>query len=422
MSCRKMARAVFRVTVSGLLLAACNTDTSGLESEANPITDDTPSASGGGSQGIGGGLIGIDPLGGGGPAGETCAEVSAEATTRVRPMDIILIVDNSGSMTNEIESIQSNINVNFANIIENAGVDYRVILLARHGEAILDQSICIGPPLSSSSCSPAPKTPGLNPGKFYQYNTEVSSLDSLCVAIDGFTAPAALAPDGWSAWLRPDSVKVFVEITDDEAMCSTGSFDGGTKKAPKPPHLVAEQFDNLLLSLPGSPFGSPGNRNYVWHSIVGVEANAAGTPYAPADPLVTSECPSAVRSGAGYQHLSMLTGGLRFPVCSVESYDAVFQEIAKGVVDGAQIACEFDIPTPESGEQVDLDKISLHYAPGDGSASSTFGKVDGAEQCAEDSFYIDGNVIHLCETACELVHGDDSARIDILFGCLADIE
>src|SRR5262245_41447423 len=61
--------------------------------------------------------------------GGSCADVVVEASTVKNPADIIFMVDNSGSMTDENAAIEQNINVNFAAIMGSSGVDYQVIMI-----------------------------------------------------------------------------------------------------------------------------------------------------------------------------------------------------------------------------------------------------------------------------------------------------
>ena len=67
-------------------------------------------------------------------ADAACAQqkVRAEHGSR-RPVDIIFVIDNSGSMADEIASVRKNIQTDFASIIEDSGVDYRVIMVSRFG-------------------------------------------------------------------------------------------------------------------------------------------------------------------------------------------------------------------------------------------------------------------------------------------------
>ncbi len=263
-----------------------------------------------------------------------------------KPVDVIVLIDNSGSMTEEIVGVQKNINTNFATILDGSGLDYRVILISRHGKASSGQSVCIEAPLSgipAGGCTTPPAKPVNNPSKFYHYSTEIGSLDSLCKIISTFTAPDEfmLAPNGWSEWARPEAFKVFVEITDDHASCGAyldkNTVVGGGEAATK--------FDTDLLALSPAQFAAGASRNYAFYSIVAMAYNNPPTdPYEPTDPVLTTKCPTASNSGTGYQALSVLTNSLRFPLCDTTSYDVVFKAIAQGVIEGAKVSCDFPIP------------------------------------------------------------------------------
>src|SRR4051812_6504961 len=95
-----------------------------------------------------------------------CATQSATATLSKKPVDVIVVIDNSGSMTQEIVGVQANINKNFATILDKSGLDYRVIMVSRHGSASGAQSVCIESPLSGipvGGCAAPPKQPVNNP-------------------------------------------------------------------------------------------------------------------------------------------------------------------------------------------------------------------------------------------------------------------
>jgi hypothetical protein len=65
------------------------------------------------------------------------------------------MLDNSGSMSDELQAVEDNLNLNFASILANSGVDYRVILLSRHRREVRDESgesstsVCVTTPLSA---------------------------------------------------------------------------------------------------------------------------------------------------------------------------------------------------------------------------------------------------------------------------------
>ena len=90
--------------------------------------------------------------------GGACAVVTGDATLVKRPMDIIVSIDNSGSMAGEINAVIARINTDFAQIIEASMIDYRVIMVSRYGHlnytlGETNFSVCIGPPLGSAACT-----------------------------------------------------------------------------------------------------------------------------------------------------------------------------------------------------------------------------------------------------------------------------
>src|SRR5690606_34903046 len=119
-------------------------------------------------------------------------------------------------------------------------------------------------------------------------------------------------------------------ITDDGVSCSAGSWSYNDGNNAGSGQTAGQQFDADLLARDPAMFGSADQRNYVWYSIVGLGANPnnPNKSWDPSEPITTSECSTAADPGTGYQALSILTGGLRFPVCEGQGFDVVFQEIA----------------------------------------------------------------------------------------------
>src|SRR5690606_30087551 len=134
---------------------------------------------------------------------------------------------NSGSMGQEIAGIQSNINVNFAQILENSGLDYRVIMVSRFGNDS-GEDVCIEAPLGGipqGGCEPPPAKP-VNGERYFHYSVSIGSHDSWCKLLRTYDANLkdeyGFAPNGWREWLRPDAFRVFLELTDDGVSCSYG--------------------------------------------------------------------------------------------------------------------------------------------------------------------------------------------------------
>lgn len=349
--------------------------------------------------------VGTDPA----LADEACVGTTAEASPgELSPVDIIIAIDSSGSMNGEIDQVELNINENFADILGASGIDSRVILVADYppGEK---NTICIRQPLSTDDCAdPLPDEPGHNPPSFFHYDTMVDSHDAFEVLLDSYAAgdEHGLLPDGWGAELRTEALKVFLLISDDR------------------PNETAGWFDDQLLALAPEQFGDASARRYIWHSIIGLAFKSpppGSDPWLPTDEIVQEECEPGSRSAAvRYQQLSVLTGGLRFPLCDNDSFDAVFQEIAAGVIDAVQLPCRLTPPEPPAGEALDLNGVVVVYTPGGGAPASLV-RRDGADACASGGFYLDGSAITLCPSTCTEVHEDEQGRLDLHVACAGDL-
>jgi hypothetical protein len=360
-------------------------------------------------------IVGLPTAGSAGSGGsggvESCATQKADAAIVRQPVDIIVVIDNSGSMQDEIDAVERSINVDFANVLQASGVDYRVILISRHEKAGRDTSICVTAPLSSNAtCPPVPDQPAFSE-HFYQYSLKVDSLNSLELIIGTYHGATPdefkLAPMGWSAWLRPTAQKVFLEITDDNST-----------------RMTSADFDSKLLALSPENFGTSAQRKYVFHSIIGIGEKPKPTDaWLPSEDIQQSLCTgnadTVENPGVVYQELSRLTGGLRFPICQFNAFDTVFQTIANNVASHAGIACSFAIPPAPPDRELDLAKVAVSYDAGDGSATKTYGQAMSAAACVPDAFYIDmaSQQIELCPDACAAAQGGLKPTINVLFTC-----
>lgn len=382
---------------------------------------------GGASTGSGGGGI---SLGGNTNAGTTgnagaCAIATADAELTTVPVDIIIVLDNSGSMHEEMGAVERNINENFATILTSTGVDYRVILLSRHrqgarttGETEANTSVCVTQPLSGLAACPA-DLPVFS-DRFYQYGEKIESFDALNWVLDAYDEPpakkalAALAPQGYSPWLRAGAKKVFLVLTDDNE---------GNSGDDNP--LTIDQFLQGLSQLSSAHFGSAEAPTFVFHSIIGLLEKPDPTQaYLPTEPVQTAKCTGNAASipdaGSLYQELSIKTGGLRFPICQFPGYDAVFRRIAEDVTLKTALRCDFEVPTPPAGTTLELDKVAVNQVRTNGSKIK-LGQAANPEQCQADAFYIQSNRVWLCPEACDAVKADVGADVEVLFTCESQI-
>ncbi len=310
-------------------------------------------------------------------------ECSATSTNMTRAkIDIVLVVDTSGSMKEETEQIKANLTT-FATSIGNMALDYRVVVIGQKPITwigITTPGLCIAEPLAGPKCADKPPS-------FHHLNYQVDSWSSLRILLDKFPT--------YSQWLRPDVPKLFIEVTDDN---ETG--------------ITAEDFDKQLLAKSPELFGTESARNYTFHSICGWQP---GTDY------VTGEkCGTAATTGEQYQRLSQLTDGTIASVCETD-YSPIFSNLANGLV--ANLGCEFEFPKAENGV-ADPTKIVVKYTDGAGVTSALTQVTDPAKCNANpNAWYYDDNVaptqIVFCPSTCEGPGKNTAGKLEIAVGCLA---
>ena len=309
-----------------------------------------------------------------------CVQTTLGAQQVARPVDVIFVIDNSGSMTDEIFEIEQQVNINFANIIEAAGIDYRVALLSRYGPNTLsaegtsaaervepgrEADVCVAQPLGGAPdsdgdgrCDAFPTAP-LNGVNFKHFSTFINSDDGPCrflEALDGLASGGTTLRQ----YLRPQAVKIVVFVSDDDIECTATDLDLGglqlalVSRAPRTSN-VAIPFEVALQRVAPELFGAaPDSRNYSIWSIVGQAPynptvdDPFGDP-APSNQALAPETPNvcgedAVNAGRGYQAMSLRTGGYRYPSCS-DDYTKMFRLISKGSFLGRMSRVSFKFPT-----------------------------------------------------------------------------
>jgi hypothetical protein len=337
------------------------------------------------------------------PKEEACQSVVPDPSLPARLVDIIMVVDNAGSMVEELAAVQSNINVNFAQRLDASMVDYRVILLSDYGEPST-KGLCFPAPLGGLPCSPLPSQPANGP-QFFHYDVKVDGLNSLSLLLStyGSTDGNSYALGGWKTLLRQDSLKAFIEITSGD------------------PSMVAAEFEAALLATtPTGTFGDATHPNHIFHSIVGVAPNDPPTePWLSTDPVTSVKCASAIGAGLEYQHLSIRTGGLRFPVCELSSYGAAFQALAHDIGQATTVQCDFTAPPPPSTGQR-YGRAYVEYTPTVGPVEYFLPAADPSA-CSASGFLRDATSdgISLCPQACARLRADATAQISVLYACVS---
>ena len=245
--------------------------------------------------------------------------------------------------------------------------------------------------------------------------------------------------EAWRDWLRLDSFKVFIALTDDDPSSFNCAYAASTctdtcegcagdcagwcpmfqcpTYADRPAEWGGEDFAaELYKLLPAGMFGTPEEPWWVFHSIVPVTRQLA--PDEPVTPL-TDVCNysgnTGETSGVEYQKLSRLTGGIRFPSCDTD-YSPVFETIAGTIL---PLACKFNLKSTDLGTP-DPDKTNVMIDFNDGLGPQTI-PMDSTAPCDGGAdgwqWEVEGEVVVLCGQACEDLKGSPDAVVTITLGC-----
>ncbi len=316
-----------------------------------------------------------------------CASESAEAELVTLPVDIIIAIDNSCSMDAEIAATNNNINQEFAQIMGNSGLDYRVVMFSRRGTQATSSwyPVCVKAPLGDANCGTSCGPGNTTCPRFLAVDQTVNSRDALSLL------STQSQYNKFNHFLRPNSQKYFLIITDDNSDISASSFD-----------------QRLSQLTPQYNLG-----DYVLHAIYGYENK--------------TECPSLAAVGSVYSTLVTNSGGTRARICDSD-WKATFNQMAQAVVSGSKLACEFNVPTPPPGKTLSASSVSVLYTPGGGGTPETLTRVQDAGSCPASgtkAFYFDDNTkptkVHICPSTCPTLQNDTAGKVQVLFKCKSSI-
>lgn len=311
---------------------------------------------------------------------DACQSLDQVSGIGLQPADIIVVVDNSGSMDAEAGFVQANMNA-FSSAIFLANIDAHVVLISADNSS--DAGICMAQPLGSGACPDDNNLPG-----YMHIIDGVGSNDALQKIIQHHAT--------WAPQMRATANKHIIVITDDDSDLSAGDFN--------------QQF--LALD--------PTYAGYKAHAIA-----------SPEDPVVaclaqTTCCPFIPLSAAlsqEYIDLAALTGGIFGNLCEQE-FGPIFTAVAEQVIQGSSLACEYAIPPAPKGETFDPGEVNVGFFDSADVSLLELGYVDGAAACAGvgNGWYYDDPVapttILLCPQTCDQVQGfPPMSRVSIQFGC-----
>lgn len=306
------------------------------------------------------------------PPIDECARDVTMAETRSRPVDIIWIIDNSGSMSEEAMIVQDNINA-FAASIGASGIDYHVVVMTRAG------FVNVPPPLGTDAM------------RFRFADVDVQSSDGLTDLVANFSA--------YSDFLRPEAVTHFIAVTDDES--SMGWMD------------FRSQME--MTSLLGHAF--------TFHAI----ASPPGSTHCPPPPfpcfIEDDGCDGpgdqdAADNGDEYWGISMATGGTQHSICTTD-WSSLFSSLTSAIAVPMPLPCRYALPPPPDGMTLDRMRVNVSYTPSGSTSEIIIPYVGSYPACdpTRGGWYYEGDDVVMCPATCTTISSDASGRIDIVLGC-----
>ncbi len=347
----------------------------------------------------------ITPVAGGGVDGGACKAVVQQAEKQQGRADIIFVLDNSGSMAQEVSAVQTNLN-SFSSQIESSGIDVHVVVISAPpgggpggggcvdptgiacafvpgltvGSLINGNGVCVDPPLGAQGACPQGDDSNPTAG-FMHVKQAVDSHNALAMVEQTYS--------NWQSLLRPDAAKTFVVITDDESQVAAQDFTTWVNGQ--------ALFQSGIWRFSG-----------IFCTAGSVNCANVGTIYSS---LVTQ-----TMGVAG--NLGELSGG------QVDTqFKAVFDSLAKAVVkDARPVDCQWSIPAPPSGETLDPQAVNVRYSVANGNNTTIYG-VDDASKCTDQfgGWFYDNPAapshVNACPQTCKVLQADLSTKVEVLFGC-----
>lgn len=300
---------------------------------------------------------------------ESCESTSVTTDNQIQPVDIVWVIDNSGSMDGERDIIQDNLE-SFARTIGDAGIDWHVVLITSAG------FVTVPPSLMADT------------ERFLYVGDDVQSNEPLQAAISNFSS--------YSDFLRNDAYLHLIFTTDDESALEAAAFRTMMRG------LTRQSFRAHVMA---SPPGSTHCMGFCLDGCTGPNGDAAD-------------------NGDIYWELASITGGSSYSICTAD-WSALFRDLTRAIAVVRPLPCSYDIPEPPDGMSFDPFLVNVDLTRGDGTRTRLpyVGNPDGAVFCPADGlgWYYDDpsdpDSIELCGGICDAIEGDDDARMDIAFGC-----
>jgi hypothetical protein len=296
-----------------------------------------------------------------------CAAIRDKAPV-AQGVDVIFVVDSSGTMLHALGQLQANI-ADFVDEFAAAGKDIRVVMITA---------------LDPAGDSPVAR----DQDKYLFLQANVVGGLLFQSAIDQFA--------NYESFLRPTAAVQFVMITSSNDVMSASSFQTAMKSL-----LGGKDFTQHAIASP---------------SVNGLPCISESQAWNPLCAFPIPAICAALAVGRTYNTLAEQTGGEQLSVCK-DDWGDLFATLKESVIAATPLPCNFLLP--KQMKKIDPEKVSMFYTTGSDPELEVPRAAD-VRQCEDRvGWYYDDpfapTVVQLCPAACETVAAGGS--VEIAFGC-----
>jgi len=304
-----------------------------------------------------------------------CTSSTAMVMEGFAPIDIIYVVDSSGSMSNEAERVQDNMNA-FSAALGSLDLDYHVVMITT------SSYVEVPPPLGGSD-------------RYMLIDRPVSSSEPLRALLDEYV--------NYAPFLRRSAITHFVAVTDDESNVTAADFQ-------------TEMRRNLM-------------RNFSFHTIAS-EMGPTSLTNPDGACQVSSGFPPEGAASPGLQYIQLArdNSGLFFSICTpAEEWATLFGSLTAAIAVPQALPCRYEVPAAPDGMTLDPFLVNLVYTSGGGTEEVLpyVGGTAGEDpDCTGGGWYYESDaqdVILICPNTCSVIEGDAAGQINLAFGCMTFI-
>ncbi len=289
-----------------------------------------------------------------GPARIECPDpIFVRAREATEPIDLIWVIDSSGSMRDDLERMRDNVTT-FWEAMDRSEADFRVVFITPRSEV----------PRPPTSVFP----------RYRAVDYHVTSWEPLLALNDLFPY--------YDDFVRPDAQTHFIAVTDDDSLA-----------------MEAVDFITEMEARLGHDF--------TFHAVASERVRPTITN---PDGVCFTSSSAAARVGRRYYELAEMTGGLQLSICQ-EDWSILYELLTERIAVPIPIPCAFTVD-----DDVELDPASLRVRHTDGSGDTRLLDLTEGGDCDGFFFVAERRQVQLCDRTCAEINLS-RGRIDLQVGC-----